>query len=130
MTRLEAIHPVLAARDVALSAAFYQRLGFRLLFMAPADQVGYAVLARDAVELHLQWADGGQWIAGLDRPVYRFLVEDVDLLFAHWQSTAAFVHVAESEASPYAAPRNTPWGTREFHVRDPGGNGLHFYRGV
>ena len=30
--------------------------------------------------------------------------------------------------SPWALPGDTPWGTREFHVRDPGGNGLHFYQ--
>jgi hypothetical protein len=27
-----------------------------------------------------------------------------------------------------ARPRDTPWGTREFHLRDPDGNGLQFYR--
>ena len=30
--------------------------------------------------------------------------------------------------SPWASPGDTPWGTREFHVRDPDGNGLQFYR--
>ena len=28
----------------------------------------------------------------------------------------------------WAAPGDTPWGTREFHLRDPGGNSLQFYR--
>ena len=28
------------------------------------------------------------------------------------------------------AVSDTAWGTREFHVRDPDGNGLQFYRDV
>jgi hypothetical protein len=27
-----------------------------------------------------------------------------------------------------STPGDTPWGTREFHVLDPDGNGLQFYR--
>lgn len=38
---------------------------------------------------------------------------------------------AELEAgdcSPWAAPADTPWSTREFHLRDPAGISLQIYR--
>jgi len=34
-----------------------------------------------------------------------------------------------STGGPYATPADTPWGTREFHLRDPGGNVLQFAQG-
>ncbi len=118
---LLAVHPVLAARDVVESVRFYASLGFALRYIDDTTRPRYAALTRDAVELHLQWADPGQWVAGLDRPVLRILVDDVDALFA---SLAR----APQVGTPWGLPGNTPWGTREFHLRDPGGNGLQFYR--
>ncbi|MEG2941713.1 MAG: hypothetical protein RR969_09065, partial [Thermomonas sp.] len=84
-----AIHPVLAARDVAASVRFYGLLGFVLAFRDDADAPRYAALQRDGVELHLQWADTGQWIEGLDRPACRFLVADVDALHAQFVASGA-----------------------------------------
>ena len=122
-----AIHPVLAARDVAASVRFYSLLGFVLAFQDDADAPRYAVLQRDGIELHLQWADAGQWIEGLDRPACRFMVADVDTLHAQFVASGA-VNAVSSDGSPWAAPADTPWGTREFHLRDPGDNSLQFYR--
>ncbi|MBV8500219.1 MAG: VOC family protein [Paucibacter sp.] len=122
--RLLAVHPVLAARDVMESVRFFEQLGFALAFIDDAGSPRYAALRRDGAELHLQWADAGQWVPGLDRPVYRFLVDDVDGLH---QALAGFISQAHT-GSPWARPAETPWGTREFHVRDPAGNGLQFYR--
>lgn len=125
--RLEAVHPVLAARDVGESVRFFERLGFLPVFRDDASAPRYAAVARDGVELHLQWADPGQWAPGVDRPAIRFLVDDVDALHAEW--LAAGVAAGEaSPGSPWAAPGDTPWGTREFHLRDPGGSSLQFYR--
>lgn len=123
---LQAVHPVLAARDVATAVRFYEALGFRCTFLDSAHAAHYACVVRDQVELHLQWADPGQWIDGQDRPVFRFLVDAVDALYREFQAHAE-VHLSAAQASPYAAPRDTPWGTREFHLRDPDGNGLQFY---
>ena len=108
------------ARDVATSVRFYQSLGFALLFTDGADAPRYAGVGRDGVELHLQWQDAAQWARPGDRPSYRFLVSDPDGLHAEWTGRDR-----DLDASP---PRDTPWGTREFHVRDPGGNVLQFYR--
>ena len=123
---LRAVHPVLMARDVAASARFFSRLGFAVVFQDAADGPRYAGLRRDAVELHLQWADAGQWDHPGDRPAYRFLVDDVDVLFRELAADGALAEYASG--SPWAQPGDTPWGTREFHLRDPGGNSLQFYQ--
>jgi catechol 2,3-dioxygenase-like lactoylglutathione lyase family enzyme len=106
-------------RDVAASIAFYERLGFAVLFTDGQAEPRYAGIGRDAVELHLQWQDAGQWAHGGDRPSYRFVAGDVDALHDRWLRAGAL-----ADATPVA---DTPWGTREFHVRDPGGNVLQFY---
>jgi hypothetical protein len=122
---IQAAHPVLACHSVETSAQFYERLRFALVFQDDAAAPTYAVVRRDGVELHLQWADAGQWVDGLDRPAYRFLVDDADALYAEF---AAVVDAASFGNGPWRAPGDTPWGTREFHMRDPGGNVLQFYR--
>ena len=117
---LEAVHPVLMCRDVATSLLFYEQLGFTITFTDGQAPPRYAGVRRDAVELHLQWQHPEQWAHEHDRPSYRFVVTDVDALYARWH---------EADVVPEATPvGDTPWGTREFHVRDPGGNVLQFYR--
>lgn len=115
---LRAVHPVLMASDVDASVAFYVRIGFVCPFRSTAG-VPYAVVVRDAVELHLQWHDHAGWAVDADRPVYRILVDDVDAL-------ATELAAAGVDAR---GPWDTAWGTREVHVHDPDRNGLQFYRG-
>jgi uncharacterized glyoxalase superfamily protein PhnB len=122
---LEAVHPVLMSGDVAESLAWFARLGFTCAFSDDASLPRYAAVRRDGVELHLQWADLSKWVAGADRPTYRILVRDVDALFV--ELTGAGVTAAHDDG-PWARPGDTPWRTREFHLRDPFGNGLQFYR--
>lgn len=118
-----AVHPVLGARDVEESLRFYSKLGFACIFRDDPTAPRYAAVQRGPVELHLQWADPTQWAHGGDRPIFRFLAPDVDALYAEFRAADA---IGQSE-SPWVAPANTPWGTREFHVRDPAGNILQFY---
>jgi catechol 2,3-dioxygenase-like lactoylglutathione lyase family enzyme len=122
---LRAVHPVLAARDVAISVRFFIDLGFEPLFQDAPDAPRYAAVQRDGAQLHLQWADPIHWSYAMDRPVYRFLVDDVDALYSEFAASHDFD--AGARRSPWAAPANTPWGTREFHLHDPAGNGLQFY---
>jgi catechol 2,3-dioxygenase-like lactoylglutathione lyase family enzyme len=121
---LEAVHPVLMSSDPSRSILFFARLGFTVTFQDRPASPRYVAITRDGVALHLQWQDESQWACAHDRPTYRFLVQDVDGLFETFQSADA---IAPSN-SAWAAPGDTPWGTREFHVLDPDGNGLQFYR--
>lgn len=123
---IQAVHPVLRAQDVEVSLRFFGRLGFTLVFTDTPAAPKYAVVVRDNCELHLQWQDSSQWGAERDRPTYRFLVADVDLLFQEFHA-AGVAPNTPLPASPWAYPARTPWGTREFHLHDPAGNGLQFY---
>ena len=121
---LEAVHPVLMSSDPSRSILFFARLGFTVTFQDDPVSPRYVAIRRDGVELHLQWQDASQWACTQDRPTYRFLVKDVDGLFETFRSAG----VIALSGSPWAAPGDTPWSTREFHVLDPDGNGLQFYR--
>jgi catechol 2,3-dioxygenase-like lactoylglutathione lyase family enzyme len=119
--RLKAVHPVLMVRDVHASIRFYRRLGFELVFTNSEPDPKYAGVLRDGVELHLQWHDAKDFSTG-DRPTYRFLVQEIDELSSEF--------AARSSGLDRTEVRDTSWGTREFHVRDPDGNGLQFYRAL
>lgn len=124
---LESVHPVLGSADVSASIDFYGRLGFRVTFQDDPAVPVYAAVTRDAVTLHLQWHADAKRVGGHDRPVYRFVVSDVDRLFAAFRR-AEVIRDEDLGVSSWASPGDTPWGTREFHVRDPYGNGLQFFR--
>ncbi|WP_448099307.1 bleomycin resistance protein [Luteibacter yeojuensis] len=126
---LQAIHPVLMAKDVAASVRFYRTLGFRLSFQDSPGEPKYAGVVRDNVELHLQWADPSQWTYPADRPAYRFVVSDVDAIYREFLASGG-IEAATGRGGPWSSPAATPWGTREFHVGDPGQNSLQFYQSL
>ena len=119
MTPFIKIQPVLMSRDVKRSIVFFGLLGFQKIFTDDEEDPKYAGVARDGIELHLQWHDSKEWDFPIDRPTYRFVVKEIDQLFQ------SFV---EAGVQDYTQPQKTPWGTYEFHVRDPDMNGLQFYR--
>jgi catechol 2,3-dioxygenase-like lactoylglutathione lyase family enzyme len=118
-TKVLGVKPVLMVRDVPASIEFFRSLGFEPVFTDSPSEPRYAGVARDGVELHLQWHDASVWSDGHDRPTYRFPVDDVDQLFSELR---ALPNLDRTEV------RDTQWGTRELHVRDPDKNGLQFYR--
>jgi catechol 2,3-dioxygenase-like lactoylglutathione lyase family enzyme len=118
--RLLAVQPVLEVRDVSAAIEFYARLGFTLAFRDDPAEPRYAGIRRDDVELHLQWHDAAEWARSPQRCNYRFLVQDVDALHAELSQQGY-----PFDMKPVS---DTPWGTREFHLRDPDRNGLQFYR--
>jgi hypothetical protein len=124
---LQGVHPVLASNDVTVSMQFYRRLGFIPAFQDKPTEPKYAVMRRDGVELHIQWAGLDQWAHPIDRPAYRFIVSDVEAIYREFVASGS-ISAETSQRSPWAAPADTPWGTREFHLRDPGQNSLQFYR--
>jgi catechol 2,3-dioxygenase-like lactoylglutathione lyase family enzyme len=120
--KLQSIRPVLMSRDVQASLAFYRLLGFVETFRDDPAAPRYAGVRRDGIDLHLQWHDAAEWEFPADRPVYRFVVEAVDDLFEEFRASGAL--------NANSVVRDTPWGTREFHVQDPDRNGLQFYRNL
>ncbi len=127
--QLQGVHPVLAASDVTASVQFYCNLGFTLLFQDTPEGPRCAGVTRDGVELHIQWAEPEQWAYPTDRPAYRFVVSDVDAIYREFVEGGR-IDTDARQGSPWAAPADTPWGTREFHIRDPGQNSLQFYRSL
>jgi len=117
--KMNAVQPVLPVQDVSAAIAFYvERLGFEHRFQDSRDAPHYAGVGRDAVELHLQWHDPGEW-SRVERPMLRFVVPDVQSLFDEYASQGVF--------HAHTKLRETAWGTREFAFYDPDKNGLTFY---
>jgi catechol 2,3-dioxygenase-like lactoylglutathione lyase family enzyme len=117
--KLKAVHPVLPSQDVSASLGFYvDQLGFRLCSQDSTSAPKYAVVARDNVELHIQWHDPAEW-AAVERPMLRIVTNSIKKLFDEYSKAGVF-HEG-------TALRDTPWGTREFAFFDPYKNGLTFY---
>ncbi len=103
--------PILASRDVDETVTFYERLGFDVV--ARYDEFGppYLLLRREEVELHFvhtpdvdpQESSGGCYLR----------VTDAQAVYDDW---------APLELPEIRAPRDTPWGMREFFLVDPSGN--------
>lgn len=117
---VKSVQPVLMVGDVPAALAFYAKLGFEKYFVDNPKDPRYAGVRRGGAELHLQWHDAAEFARKGDRPNTRFAVDDPDALHAEFQAAGALSDATEV--------MDTPWGTREFHVRDPYRNGLQFYR--
>jgi hypothetical protein len=97
---LQAVHPVFRARDVVESVQFYESIGFSLAFQDSPTNPKYAGVRRDGVELHIQWADEEQRAHPTDRPIFRFVVGDVDALYGEFVKSGA-VHPLSSQGSTW-----------------------------
>jgi lactoylglutathione lyase len=107
--------PVIYARDVALVASFYERLGFEVVYRFEA---GYASMRRGDASLGITTVDSPKMLAGIDvgtEPRFEMFVyvEDVD----------ATVDGLRRDSVPVLAdPKDMPWGERVGYVSDPEGN--------
>lgn len=124
--------PALPVRNTAQSATFYRdKLGCAIWH----EDSGFAIVGRDALELHLWQADDERWKVRDGAPVQsgaesflagtascRVEVDDVDALHAELQPHG-ILH-------PNAALKDQPWGTREFGILDPDGNLITFFERV
>jgi hypothetical protein len=121
--QFQAVRPVLPSRNVPTLIEYYAtRLGFTLNYQDHDTEPRYAVLQRDDVILHLQWHDPAEWQQGVDRPMLRFLVSDVQALFDEYKGQQVF--------HERTTLRKTDWGTQEFAFYDLDQNGLTFYRNL
>jgi catechol 2,3-dioxygenase-like lactoylglutathione lyase family enzyme len=107
--------PVLCVLDLDRAIAFYGCLGFALQARFP---VGYALLDREGVALHLRVPSAGETITPENNPCGAyFYLHGVD----------GFADGLREQAIPLLEdPSDRPWGVRECSVSDPGGNLLRF----
>jgi catechol 2,3-dioxygenase-like lactoylglutathione lyase family enzyme len=126
--------PALPVRDVAAAVAYFRdRFGFD----APFVDDGFAVLVRDAAQVHLWGATDDAWRAREDvrtRPICsgaesflagtascRIEVADVDALFGELRGAGVLHSVSDGGVT------RTDFGTREFATLDIDGNLLTFF---
>jgi catechol 2,3-dioxygenase-like lactoylglutathione lyase family enzyme len=132
MKLLQAI-PALPVKEIARSVAFYRdQLGFSVAH----QEEGFAIVRRDAVEVHLWAASDERWpTRGGPSPV----VSGAESFIAGTASCRIGVTGVE-ELHRGLAPRgilhpkgqlaDRPWGTREFAVLDLEGNLLTFFEHI
>jgi lactoylglutathione lyase len=111
--------PVIFARSVEVSSAFYESLGFERHFRLPTEgEPGYIGLRRDGGEIAVVTRDWPtqQYSAAVGDGV-RFemfvYVEDVD---SHVE------RLREGGSDILSEPDDMPWGERVAYVTDPDGN--------
>jgi catechol 2,3-dioxygenase-like lactoylglutathione lyase family enzyme len=109
--------PILPARDLGATLAFYERLGF--------EQRGddwrrwdYLILGRGGAELHF-YAEPDVDPLTTDFGCY-LRVEDADELWREWDAVG--VPHDPATGSRLMAPETTDYGMREFALVDPSGN--------
>ena len=122
--------PVLPVRDTANAVDFYvRRLGFREVHRDD----GYAIVARDLIEVHLWAARDEEWKSRSGVPPVvtgaesflagtascRVRVEAIEALFR--------VYGAEGVVHPNGPLADKPYGLREFAILDLDGNLITFF---
>lgn len=102
---LRSIAPRIAVGNLEQTLAFYGQLGFVL-----TDQwgEGFAIIARDGIDLHLHPSDEPATHGG----VFWMEMNTIEVLYQTFRPTNAL-------ASPLLAQ---PWGFTEFSLHDPFGN--------
>jgi catechol 2,3-dioxygenase-like lactoylglutathione lyase family enzyme len=109
--------PVLPARDLAATLAFYERLGFEQQG-APWQTYRYLIVGREQYELHF-YEDAE--VDPLTTTAGCYLrVADADALHAAWEAVG--VPHDRATGSRLVAPSTTEYGMREFALVDPSGN--------
>jgi catechol 2,3-dioxygenase-like lactoylglutathione lyase family enzyme len=103
----------LPATDVAVSVAFYRRLGFTQIVDAP-HYARFQAAAGDAT-FSVERMDGPM---GAARAIVYFECDDLDRRVAALEAKGVeFIH----------GPRDEPWLWREARLRDPAGNVICLY---
>ena len=114
---VEAISAItLVTADMAEAVAFYQVLGFHLLYGGPAAT--FSSFRAGASYLNLQLDAAGSHRTTVWGRVVLW-VDDVDAMYGR---AVAAGRVPEME------PADAPWGERYFHIHDPDGHELSFAR--
>lgn len=113
--RTERAEPILPARSLEETRAFYEALGFVSWWKGggPSD---YAIVSRGHLVVHFA-ADPGLIPGKSDTSCY-WRVKDADRLYQEF----AALKLASEGIPRLTAPVDQPWGMREFTLVDPSGN--------
>ncbi len=108
----EGPEPILPARDLSRTRAFYESLGFT----AGYNDDRYEILRRGNLVVHLEPRD--DLVPATNRTSCYWRVADADALYEEFASLGL-----PPEGVPcLTAPSDEPWGMREFTLKDPAGN--------
>ena len=101
--------PILPARDLEVTRAFFERIGFQTVGWWPDAFGGYAIITNDTLEMHF------------------FLFPELDVAASYAQcywrvadADAVYRMVVLAGVTP-SEPEDKPWGMREFALSDPNG---------
>lgn len=123
-------YPYLPVRDIARSVAFFRdKVG-----LPPRHQEGgFAILSRDAIEVHLWQANDESWRTRVrDQPI----ISGAESFIAGTASCRIRVEGVEAlydDLRPLGIVHNNapltvqPWGDRDFAILDPDGNLVTFF---
>ena len=104
------VSPIVPVRNLDIALDRYRRLGFDARGYEGPEQYGFA--DRGSVSIHLtEWAEHDPLRTAASVYLY---VSDADALYAEWKAL-------ENLEGRLIAPRDTPYGLREFAYVDPDG---------
>jgi catechol 2,3-dioxygenase-like lactoylglutathione lyase family enzyme len=131
MAQLLEARPALPVRDIERSCRFYRD---ELAFILRHRESGFAIVCRDAVEIHLWLANDERWRErGIERPV----VTGAESFLAGTASCrvrVAGIETLYEAIQPRGIVHNNapltrqPWGDLDFSVVDPDGNLVTFFQ--
>ena len=111
-----------AGKDIKAALDFYeQKLGFTTTYKA--EDWSMVIIKRGAVEIILQNNDDPHTAS---QTSLRIQLTGVDALYREYQAQA-IAPFEQGEGAGLGSLKSTPWGTREFAVRDLAGVCIAFY---
>lgn len=108
----ERSEPILPARDLAGTRAFYESLGFK----AGYNDDKYDILRRGELVVHLE--HDADLIPERNRFSCYWRVPNADRLYSEF----AALGLPADGMPRLTEPADEPWGMREFTLKDPSGN--------
>jgi catechol 2,3-dioxygenase-like lactoylglutathione lyase family enzyme len=110
--------PIMPAKDLDATLAFYERLGFESAGAAPPSEWNYLIIRRGGVQLHF-YGDPSVDPLTTDFSCYVY-TDDADALYDAWNAIG--VPTDPATGSRLQRPVSTDYGMREFALIDPSGN--------
>ncbi len=122
---LGSISPFFIVSELPRTLRFYEQLGFELLLQVPEEDPFFAIVTRDAVQIHLKAISTGP------NPNPSTETETAQDAFVHVQAPDALARELEKRAVRFREPlTDRDDGIRGFSVADPDGYVIFFGRPI